>query len=235
MDKRKWFSLLRGSALCLAAGLRLSAGNLPADTLWYNGNPNGADAYANYLGTSIEFSKFNVTGNSWGVNEVWSDDEFFSEGPAQETSMAWEIWSGLGSSPDLVASGSGTPAYTATTFTDFGQTVYMMEFTGLNVVLAPGTYWVGVYGTTTTPSDLVPFILATSGSGGVGTPTGNGGAFTSTNAGGPFSGPSTSPNYSEGVAGNADVPEPSPVISMMAGLLLIGVSRRWVRPRKSAR
>jgi hypothetical protein len=194
---------------------------LPPDTLWFNGSANGADDAENTAGSSVEFSEFNVTGSEWDINSVWSDDEVFSGGPATVTSMGWEIYSGMNATPTLVASGTGTPTYTATGLTPFGSTEYMFEIDGLNVFLAPGTYWLGVY----SASPFVGmYIDTTAGANAVGTPPGNGITYQGLPAG-PFSGGGVSANYSEGVAGLSGVPEPSPAISLGTGLLLLAASR----------
>jgi len=223
MTGKKWMHLFRGPALCLAACLHLSGGSLPLDTLWFNGSANGADDAADAAGISVIFDEFNVTSPGWLVQDVWSDDTIFSAGPSALTSVGWEIYSDINTTPDLVASGGGDPTYTLTGRTEFGSTEYMFEIAGLDVLLAPGTYWLAVYGNT---PDVVPYIDTTSGTNGVGTPTGsNGDTYQGTSATGPFSGGGPAVGYSEGLAGISGVPEPSPAISLMVGLLMIAVSR----------
>ena len=90
------------------------------------------------------------------------------------TGATWEIRQGIseGNGGTLIASGSTTtPVVTPTGRSGFGFTEFMVEVTGLNVHLAPGTYWLNV----TVIGDLTgrSFDSTTSGANCVGTPCGN--------------------------------------------------------------
>src|SRR5213075_2552389 len=117
----------------------------------------------------------------------------------------------------LIASGmTMTPVVTPTGRSGFGCTEFMIEVTGLNVNLPPGTYWLNV----TPVGDLTgrSFDSTTSGANCVGTPCGNdmnaffnsnffGANFTSTANEGQPSDFSMGVN---GVAGNCGTPTPTP-------------------------
>ena len=90
------------------------------------------------------------------------------------TGATWEIRQGVseGNGGTLIASGTTTtPVVTPTGRSGFGFTEFMVEVTGLNVSLAPGTYWLNV----TVTGDLTgrSFDSTTSGANCVGTPCGN--------------------------------------------------------------
>jgi hypothetical protein len=146
--------------------------------LWYNGDFNGVNGLANEQDTSLGSGQFASVydnfivpdGPGWNVTSVFSDDLISTN----VTGATWEIRSGVseGNGGTLVASGmTVTPVVTPTGRNGFGFTEFMIEVTGLNVNLPPGTYWLNV----TPIGDLSgrSFDSNTSGTNCVGTPCGN--------------------------------------------------------------
>src|SRR6266478_4254707 len=150
---------------------------LTGTILWYNGDFNGVNGLANEENTAIgsgEFASvyddFNVPAGGWTVGAVFSDNL----SSTTVTGATWEIRQGIseGNGGTLIASGmTMTPVVTPTGRSGFGFTEFMVEVTGLNVSLSPGTYWLNV----TPIGDLSgrSFDSTTSGANCVGTPCGN--------------------------------------------------------------
>jgi hypothetical protein len=146
--------------------------------LWYNGDFNGVNGLANEMNTSLGsgqyarvYDDFNVTGGGWTLTSVFSDN---LENTVV-TGATWEIRQGIseGNGGTVIASGmTMTPVVTPTGRSGFGLPEYMVEVTGLNVSLPPGTYWLNV-----TPiggnCGGRSFDSDTSGTNCVGTPCGN--------------------------------------------------------------
>src|SRR6266513_2453279 len=152
-------------------------------------------------------------------------------GDTNVTGATWEIRQGIseGNGGTLIASGTTvTPVVTATGRGAFGFSEYMVEVTGLNVNLPPGTYFLNV----TVVGDLTgrSFDSTTSGTNCVGTPCGNnqnaffnsnffGANFTSTaNEGQPT-------DFSmgvEGSTGGGGTPSPTPTSTPPACLVVNG-------------
>ena len=139
------------------------------------------------------------------------------------TGAIWEIRTGcsVGNEGTLVAAGATTtPTVTPTGRSGFGLTEFMVEVSGINVTLAPGTYWLSV--TPLGDGTGHSFNTTTSGANCVGTPCGNDGMswFDSV-------GPFDPRDFSMGVIGNV-VPEPATVGLLICGLgaLLIALRRR---------
>jgi hypothetical protein len=120
----------------------------------------------------------------------------------------------------------------ATGRSGFGLDEYTITVSGLNILLAPGTYWLQV-----TPIDSGSgrsFLSTTSGLNAVGTPPGNNGNsfFDSSVFGAAFSPASDfvgsdNDNFSLGVVGVVSaVPEPSSLAMVGVGALLGGVFLR---------
>ena len=166
------------SKLSTLSGKRLIV-NRPdgSSTLWYNGDFNGVNGLANEENTSIGsgqfasvYDNFIVPSPGWNVTAVFSDDLENTN----VTGATWEIRQGVaeGTGGTLIASGmTTTPMVTPTGRSGFGFTEFMVEVTGLNVNLPPGTYWLNV----TVVGDLSgrSFDSTTSGANCVGTPCGN--------------------------------------------------------------
>jgi hypothetical protein len=212
-------------ALALTAAFALNTpaiAQAPPGSLWYNGDFNGVNAHTNGHNTSdppdAVHDDFFVIGHGWNITAIFSDDLLSTV----VTGAIWEIRSGcsVGNDGTLVAAGSTTtPTVTPTGRSGFGYSEYMVEVTGLNVSLAPGTYWLSVtpLGNGTGHS----FNTTTSGANCVGTPCGNDGNswFDSV---GPFN-----PNdFSMGVIGTVPEPETWALLTCGVGALLIAARRR---------
>ena len=149
----------------------------PSGPLWYNGDFDGVNGLANERDTSLGsgqfasvYDDFNVTGGRMDVTSVFSDNL----ANTNITGATWEIRQGIseGNGGTLIASGTTvTPVVTPTGRSGFGFTEFMVEVTGLNVHLPPGTYWLNV----TPIGDLSgrSFDSTTGGANCVGTPCGN--------------------------------------------------------------
>ena len=198
--------------------------------LWYNGDFNGVNGFANEMNTSIgsgEFASvyddFVVTDSGgWNITSVFSDNLLNTN----VTGATWEIRTGVseGNGGTLVASGmTMTPVVTPTGRSGFGFTEYMVEVIGLNVHLpalpAGQFYWLNV----TPIGDLTgrSFDSDTSGANCVGTPCGNDmNAFFNSNVppGSNFVGQAT--DFSMGVNGTAGSgcgsPSPTPTATATA-------------------
>jgi hypothetical protein len=204
------------TALVLLLGGAVQA---KAGTLWYNGDADGAVSYINQNNSSFQqilYNDFNVTGSGWVINSVWSNN-IFTAGPPASTTAAWEIRMNMPTGT-LVASGDALATLTPTGFTVFGSTEYQVLVSGLNVSLAPGTYWLAVY-----PDDTNGGFAGndtTSGANAIGTPPGNNGnLYASFDGGATFGGPFPI-DTSAGVAGFAGsaVPEPATITLLGVGI-----------------
>ena len=152
------------------------------DALWYNGDFDGVDGLTNEQDTFASgfahiYDDFNVNDSEgWDVTSVFSNDLISTT----VTGATWEIRQGItsGNGGALIASGmTATPNVTPTGRSGFGFTEFMVEVTGLDVHLAPGTYHLNV-----TPIGNLDgnrsFNSTTGGANCVGTPCGsNGNAF----------------------------------------------------------
>jgi hypothetical protein len=212
--------------------LNTAIAQAPPGSYWYNGDFNGVNGLANEQNTVVSqagvYDDFIVSGGNLHVTAVFSDNLLSTN----VTGASWEIRSGVseGNGGTLVASGTGTPTVTATGRSGFGFTEFMVEMSGINVTLAPGTYWLNV--TPTGDGSGRSFNSTTSGLNAVGQPPGNdmnaffnstffGANFTSTaNESQPY-------DFSNGVIGSI-VPEPATIalLTCGAGALLIAVRRR---------
>jgi hypothetical protein len=225
-------------ALFVAAAFMLNTtaiAQAPAGSLWYNGDFNGVNGFSNERNTTISQCGVydNFTGPSSGT--MWDVTAVFSDNLENTviTGADWEIRTGLsnGNGGSLVASGTtGVPTVTPTGRSGFGFTEFMVEVTGLNIMLpalpAGQFYWLNV--TPIGNGSGRSFISLTSGMNCVGTPCGNDGNsfFNSTFFGAYFSGPGNV-DYSMGVIG-AVIPEPATVALLTCGVgaLLIALRRR---------
>jgi hypothetical protein len=152
--------------------------HVSGSVLWYNGDFNGVNGLANEDNTSLGSGEFASvyddfivpSGPGWSVSAVFSDNLENTN----VTGATWEIRQGIseGNGGTLIASGmTMTPVVTDTGRGGFGFQEFMIEVTGLNVSLPPGTYWLNV----TPIGDLTgrSFDSNTSGANCVGTPCGN--------------------------------------------------------------
>ena len=211
--------------------------------LWYNGDFNGVNGLGNEDNDSLGAGNFASvyddfvvpSGPGWLVTSVFSDNLENTN----VTGASWEIRQGVssGNGGTLIASGmTMTPVVTATGRSGFGFTEFMIEVTGLNVSLPPGTYWLNV----TPIGDGVTgrsFDSNTSGANCVGTPCGNnlnsfwnsnffGANFEDTGTAGDASDFSMGVNGTAGLPGNANANANSDT----DGDRVAYMSARWVRP-----
>jgi hypothetical protein len=241
--KNKYCLLMRAAlpALLIIAAFVLNAtANAQAlpGSLWYNGDFNGftwlSNEYNTVVSQSNTYDDFNVpSGPGWHVTGLYSADLLtFGFGAS---SAEWEIRTGVsnGNAGTLVAGGILSPATLMPTGRGGGGFIeYDVLVSGLNITLAPGTYFISV-----APSDFGSgrsLNSATSGTNCVGTPCGNdGNSWFNSTFFGVFFGPASdqvgvSPaDFSDGVIGNV-VPEPATWALLTGGLgaLLIAVRRR---------
>ena len=206
----------------LSAGTLLTLigfSNSASAQLWYNGDFDAVSGLANELNTavtdSVVYEDFNVTDPmGWTINSVFSNNLTDVTGITQAN---WSIRSGVsaGNGGTLVASGTGAGATESSTGrSGFGLNEATIEVSGLNVYLAPGTYWLSV-----TPIGFGSgrsFVSTTSGTNAIGTPAGNNANsfWTSSTFGSNFSdtaGVMGRPSdFSLGVRGNVGSPVPEP-------------------------
>jgi hypothetical protein len=135
------------SRVSLAAALTLVVdSSAAAQTRFYNGQYNGVDAqsssYNTYVGNIMLFDNFVVGGSGWQVSGLFG--EYFTDN--SWTTASWEIRSGItpGNGGTLVASGTGATTNVATGRSGGRYVEYRTRVTGLNLLLAPGTYWLGI-------------------------------------------------------------------------------------------
>jgi hypothetical protein len=218
-----------------------SIGSLPG-SLWYNGDLNHVNGLANERDDALGFGQyahvfddFNVTDSpGWHLTSLYSNNYMdYVQGGGPTTAVEWSIHQGIteGNGGTTVASGTSTDfAVTVHYDGDFGFTEYTVQVLGLNINLAPGTYFLNV--TPVGSGHGRSFTSDTSGAGCIGTPCGNNGnAFFDSN----FFGAnyqSTAQqgqpgDFSMGVIGTV-VPEPATVALLTCGVgaLLIALRRR---------
>jgi hypothetical protein len=232
-----------------------------ADTLWYNGDPNGQDSTRNSFNifepssalglrlTQLVLDDFIVptTDEGWYIDSVWSNN--LLRDSTRVSGVAWSIEQflptgcGISCRPyerTIITSGSSPATITPTNFTVSGSdySVYTVTASGLNINLSPGTYWLSVIPQyiSDSPTDA-PFsnIATTSGTNAVGIPPGNNGRTFELRYGPSFlpSNPGTR-DFSMGIDGRVSrsVPEPSSVLSILT-IGAFGLSWRVLRKPKS--
>ena len=207
-----------------------------AATLWYSGDPDAQGSTPNQTFwirdrslSRVSLNDFTVptTDGGWEIDTIWSNNVVFSHSSFSEAT--WEILTvtPVEGTPIFTydryfASGRSPVTITPTNFQVSGQPVVRVSVSGLNIRLAPGTYWLGVapfYDQEDSYSYPASAIATTSGANAVGTPPGNNGnSFIQ--AYGPIF--PDSRDYSMGIEGTA-VPEPSSILSLLTfGALTLG-------------
>jgi hypothetical protein len=217
-----------------------------AGTLLYNGDVDtvGLGALNNTAtpdgGGTMVFDDFVVPAGGWDISAVFSNNQVPNMPlPYTATGGTWEIWSDLdGPGQTLVASGSTTTDFS---WTSTGRFDFFPEYTllisGLNVDLAPGTYWLGVSPFISDSGSAA--ISSTEGLNAIGSPLGSAGTvFYGTLQGTdllPATGAGAGPidDVSMGVDGVA-TPEPSPFVPLGAVFIALSLYR-WRSARQSAR
>lgn len=207
-----------------------------AQSLWYNGDyaDSGLSNGVNIVeGASTVFDDFTVTDpTGWHITSLFSNNQMDTEGITQ---ASWSIRSGVSAGDGGSVLFSGTSAATQTlrdTVVGPGYNEYQILVSGLNIDLAPGTYWIQVspVGTGLESS----FISNTVGINAVGLPAGDNDSafFLSDYYGADFSNttdfdPSLH-DFSMGINGVVvSAPEPgsltliAPVLLGLAGLMVV--------------
>jgi hypothetical protein len=232
-----------------------------ADTLWYNGDPNGQDSTRNSFNifepssalglrlTQLVLDDFIVptTDEGWYIDSVWSNN--LLRDSTRVSGVAWSIEQflptgcGISCRPyerTIITSGSSSATITPTNFTVSGSdyAVYTVTASGLNINLSPGTYWLSVIPQYISDSPIdAPFsnIATTSGANAVGMPPGNNGRTFELRYGSAFlPGLPGTRDFSMGIDGKVSrsVPEPSSVLSILT-IGAFGLSWQVFRKPKS--
>jgi hypothetical protein len=220
------------------------SGSACADTiLWYNGdvfiglNGTGGGGTVNEettnRGSLNIYDDFVVTNPAgWKVQRVWSNNSMQTTGVTQ---ASWSIRSGMsaGNGGTVIASGISAATQTSNGRTNPspGFPEYRIEVTGLDVSLAPGTYWLSVSPLVGIDNGGVfkSYVSTTRKANAIGLPGRNNSnsfinsGFLSYNFANAFSN-----DYSMGVAG-VSVPEPSTVAFLTIGsvVALLWKSKRF--------
>ena len=224
---RKLALLSLFSVLLFGAGT--SAAQCPSGCLFYGGdfeenNPN-ANALANENDAIVGGNPYGAAtyqnfthGQTWNVTNLFTDN---LSGLNPQTGY-WEIRTGVseGNGGTLIASGTAPLTHTLTGRIDFGFAEYRDQVNGLDLTLAPGTYWMAVV-----PQDLNDanrsYNTNTFGLDSVGTQTSNDQFFNSPFFGSTFTNASNQgvfATFSSGVLGT-EAPEPSGLIMFGSGLV----------------
>ena len=224
----------------LAALAMAAPSSAAAQTLFYNGNWNLTDGQTSATNTgnanAIIFENFVVGGLGWNVTGLFG--EFHQKG-ALWTTANWEIRTGItaGNAGTLVASGIGPTTNAATGRALGAFTEYRATISGLNLLFAPGTYWLGlapVGASTAAGNDI--YLSYTAGVNGVNSVLD--GDFFVRSVVHNYQEPAafSNVNFALGVLGtvvtqqqppSSSVPEPSSLALMFAGsAVLAGVARR---------
>jgi hypothetical protein len=195
--------------------------------LWYNGDVSTGGTVneeTTNLGAFNIYDDFVVTDPSgWTIERVWSNNSMQITGVDH---ALWSIRSGMadGIGGTIIAGGTSSATQTPTgrTNPNPGFFEYSIEVAGLNVFLAPGTYWLSVSPLVgvDTGSVYKSYASLTLKANAVGTPaTNNGNSFlNSAHLGQNYQYKSN--DYSMGVAGSsASIPEPSTFAVMVIGLI----------------
>jgi hypothetical protein len=209
------------------------------NTLWYNGDYIGvggtesgggaADEISSNLGYYRAYDDFSISGLTWDVTRIWCNTAMRITGGTQ---ASWEIRSGMapGYGGTIVASGLSAATQTPTGRSINLQPEYTISVSGLDLYLAPGTYWLNVAplvgSDPATGGHLDSYASYTTGANAINAPPGNNanGLLDWTQSYSPFM--SVGYGISMGVAGTV-VPEPSVAWLVLAGTGFWAYVRRY--------
>jgi hypothetical protein len=134
----------------LAASISAQEHSQPA-AAWYNGDwQQGIPGLLNWYASKHEFARvyddFVVPDGGWTITSVFSNNNFYNFGPV--TQASWEIRrnmsAGKGGKPVASGLAAATEKLIAPgTLPDGGRHV-RIQVDGLNIMLAPGRYWLSV-------------------------------------------------------------------------------------------
>ena len=167
------------TTLAVFAAATLVSSSAFGQTYWYNGDPDARNG-GNISGTdgfdSRIYDDFNVGGAGLNMNGFF--EHIVSTIPQSSLAggtFSWEIRSGVssGNGGTLLFSGNSSVSVSTDGFNNFSRTGYLVTVSGLNVNLAPGTYWLGGKLAATAGSGNDIYLQTTSGTNAVGSPAGN--------------------------------------------------------------
>jgi PEP-CTERM motif len=236
--RRQFFSLAAAVFVTLGAACPAAADFI----FWYNGDlrtdgGGTVNEETTNLGSLNIFEDFRVTDpGGWTIGRVWSNNAMQVTGITQ---ASWSIRSGMavGNGGTVIAGGTSAATQTLTGRINpsLGFPEYTIEVTGLNVSLAPGTYWLSVSPLVGNDAGgvLKSYVSATVGANAVGTPPGNNGNSL-------FFAPALGYNYADafgfdyslGVAGAVAAPVPEPSAIALSAVGMAGLAGFAWRRRK---
>jgi hypothetical protein len=156
-----------------------SQGLMAESLVWFNGTFNGVTGVSNYLASDMAwnyiFDDFIVPAGGWQVAGALSHNLTANNfDPSTVNSAHWEIRIGIsvGNNGTVVAMGTSKATSTPTGVSWSNYTEYEIAVSGLNVNLAPGTYWLAV---APEVNGGATYLSMTSGADSSGTPPGNNG------------------------------------------------------------
>lgn len=225
--------LLRGlsGAALLLVSLRSP---VHAQTLFFNGLPNGVDALSSERETSVAqsstYDDFLVGAGGWNVNGLFG---YFVTDVVLWSQADYEIRRGItpGDGGSLVFSGTATASQDPTGVIDGnGETEYLANLSGLSFFLSPGSYWMSISVVGSGVGQA--FVETTSGAGGTASLLNSDDFFNSVDFGANYvENIIGAYDFSYGVDGTAVVtssvtPEPSTFVLVGLGLVGMGAASR---------
>lgn len=212
--------------VCAHADILFYGGDFQAN-MWYSdalSNENDSFVHGSPYGSAVYQNFVIPTGQTWNITGLFSND-IMTLSPA---TAYWEIRSGVseGNGGALLAAGSGSDSYHLKG--DFEE--YTNTLSALNLKLAAGMYWFTVVPQGPNQQGR-SYNTNTFGANSVGTQISDQQYFNSPFFGYNFTNAdnlSIFPTFSDGVIGTV-VPEPSSMMMLASGVLLVASTRR--RPR----
>ncbi len=197
-------------------------------TLWYGGDPQGLNTYNSLYsggGTRI-FDDFTVNDSGgWRISSLWNHGLAFGD----FTHAEWSIRTGMsaGNGGTIVAEGVRPVAVSSVSLGT--GTFAKVQVSDLDIVLAPGTYWMHL---TPLVSSGAHYVGETFGANGINlSPANNGNAFEDITTSETRYGAKDT-NYSMGLTGlrlddeTSAVPEPGALVLFLPALGVVAVLKR---------